>query len=469
MSARRGSIDDGRSGPPTVRLDRVAPGLDAPTVPIRVEREAVKGEAGKGEAGDGWRAPQHRDGMALVLSSAVASGIGMLFWVLAARMFDPGIVGVSTAAISAVTMLASASHLNLGNALLRFVPVARHRGAVIAGCFAVGIGVGTVVGLVFAIGATLWAPDLVEAFGHPGLIALFVVGVPIWTVFVLQDSALTSIRRAKLVLVENVVFAVLKIALLVVAAWWGLTSGIVLGTIAATALVVLMVTVWLVRALRTPPAASSTAISTVTARDLAGFVGVDYAGNVAWQAAVFGIPLIVIALTDPDGAAVYGMAWQITYALYLVVTGMGKSMVAHAATGDSATIERARRGMDRKAMTLILPAAIVVALGAPLILSVFGRTYAETGTLVLALLALSAIPNVVTNSAVWEARVRRHRAVQFGLPTAISATVITATLVLVPSMGITGVGWAWLCAQTVAAVGVLLVRWRTRRAGAQPA
>jgi len=37
---------------------------------------------------DGWRAPQHRDGMALVLSSGVASGVGLLYWVLAARLFD---------------------------------------------------------------------------------------------------------------------------------------------------------------------------------------------------------------------------------------------------------------------------------------------------------------------------------------------------------------------------------------------
>jgi O-antigen/teichoic acid export membrane protein len=94
---------------------------------------------------------------------------------------------------------------------------------------------------------------------------------------------------------------------------------------------------------------------------------------------------------------------------------------------------------------------------------VFGSTYAESGALVLALLALSAIPNVVTNSALWEARVRRQRAVQFGLPAAISAAVIVATLVLVPAVGIVGVGWAWLSAQSVAAAAILL--WRRRAQG----
>lgn len=407
-----------------------------------------------------WRAPQHRDGMALVLSAGVSSAIGMLFWVLAARLFDQATVGLNSAALSAVALLASAAHLNMGNALLRFVPVAQRRGAIVARCFAVGVGWGAVVGLGFGVGANIWAPDLVAAFGHPALIAFYLVSVPVWTVFVLQDSALTAIRRAGLVLVENVAFAVLKIGLLVVAAWLGLSSGIALGTLVSTLLAVVVVVSYLAHALRTR--AAPDAAQPVTGRDLAGFIGVDYAGNLAWQAAVFGLPLIVIAIAGPDGAAVYGVAWQITYSLYLVASAMGKSMVAHSAAGDDDVIARARRGMDRKAMTLVLPGAVAVALGSSLVLSVFGSRYAEGGAVVLALLALSAIPNVITNSALWEARVRRRRAVQFGLPAAISAVVIAATLLLLPVLGIVGVGWAWLGAQSVAAAAILVHR---RRAG----
>jgi O-antigen/teichoic acid export membrane protein len=413
---------------------------------------------------DSWLAPQHRDGMALVLSSGVSSAVGMLFWVLAARLFEQDVVGVNSAALSAVTLLASASHLNLGNAILRFVPVSERRRALIAGCFAVGLGVGAVAGLGFGLGAPIWAPDLVAALGHPTVIVFYLVAVPLWTVFVIQDSALTAIKRAPLVLVENVAFAVLKVGLLVVAAWMGLTFGIAIGTLAATALLVVVVVAYLARvADRQPPPESPRPASP---RDLAGFLGADYAGNVAWQSATFGIPLIVIALTDPAGAAVYGMAWQITYSLYLVASGMGKSMVAHSAGGDSEAIVRARRGMDRKAATLILPGAAVAAIGSYPILSIFGNSYAETGAFLLALLALSAVPNIVTNSALWEARVRRHRAVQFGLPAATAAAVIGSTVVLVPALGITGVGWAWLGAQSVAAAVILVLRRRAATSAA---
>ncbi len=165
-------------------------------MPPTPDLDATTAGSGSGNP-DSWRAPQHRDGMALVLSAGVSSAIGMLFWVLAARLFDQSTVGVNSAALSAVTLLASASHLNMGNALLRFVPVAERRRTLVARCFAVGVGWGAVVGLGFGIGANIWAPDLVAAFGHPALIGFYLISVPVWTVFVLQDSALTRSTRLR--------------------------------------------------------------------------------------------------------------------------------------------------------------------------------------------------------------------------------------------------------------------------------
>ncbi len=427
--------------------------VDAPTVVFEALTEPLPLGAA---AQDGWRAPQHRDGMALVLSSAASSGIGMLFWVLAARLFDPTVVGLNSTAISAMTLLGSAAHLNLGNAILRFVPVTDRRGVIVAGCFAVGIGVAMVLGLGFAAGAGVWAPELVNAVGLPALMIFFLISTPLYTVFVLQDAALTAIKRADLVLWENLAFSLLKVALLAAAAWLAMDSGIAIGWVVATLLVVLGVTGWLSQAVRKAP--PPTVVQPVTVRDLGEFVGADYAGNIFWQAAVFGLPLVVINLAGADGAAVYGVVWQIAFAFYLVAIGMGKSMVAHNAAADRAAADRARRGMERKALTLIVPGAVVTALASYPILWVFGGTYAQTGTLLLALLVLSAIPNVVTNSTVWEARVRRHRPVLVGLPAGLCTLVMIGTFVLVPMMGITGAGWAWLGAQCVVAAGVLLRR-----------
>jgi len=411
----------------------------------------------------GWRTPQHRDGLALVLSSGLTSGLGLLFWILAARLYDSATVGVNSTVLSAMTLLGTAAQLNLGNALLRFVPVAgRHVRALVVGCYAAAVAAATLAGAVFALGASWWAPGLHAVFGGSELVAFFTLSTPVWAMFVMQDYILPALKKATLVPVENLVFSVLKIVFLGGSAALGMWSGIAVSWVVATAVIVLLVSIYLMRVLPRSPDSDADVdqdgeAPAVTVRDVASFVRGDYVGTVLLLAAVFGLPLVVLARLGPEAAAVYGIAWQIAYALYLVVNGMGQSLVAHLAA-DPQKVEAARRSMVHKAMALLVPAVVVIAAAAYPLLSLFGAHYADEGSLLLVLLVLSAIPNVITWSTVWAARVRRDGRVLFGLPAAITTTVIAGSWFLMPVMGVLGTGVAWLGAQSVAAAGVLLVR-----------
>ncbi|WP_142058361.1 lipopolysaccharide biosynthesis protein [Pseudonocardia kunmingensis] len=393
-----------------------------------------------------------------------------MFWILAARLYDPATVGLNSTLLSSMTLLGAAAQLNLGNAMLRFVPVAggRTRGLVVA-CYAVAIAAAAVAGAVFALGSSWWSPVLHAAFGESHgesqLLAFFVVSTPVWTMFVLQDYVLPAIKRATVVPLENLVFSVLKILFLGGAAVLGMRSGIVVAWVGATALIVLVTTAWLARVLPRRSAADPVP-PPFAVRDITSFIRADYAGSVFLQAAVFGLPLVVLARLGPEAAAVYGITWQIAYAFYLVVDGMGQSLVAHIAA-DPDRLEAARRSMISKAMLLLVPGVLVCAVVAYPVLSLFGPLYADEGGLLLVLLALSAIPNVITWSTVWAARVHRDGRILFWLPAAITTAVFGASWFLMPVLGIIGTGVAWLGVQSVAAAGVLVVsafRSRGRRA-----
>ena len=56
-----------------------------------------------------WRQPVHRDGVALVSSSALSSLVGLLYWVVAARLFPPAEVGVGSALVSTLMLLGRAA------------------------------------------------------------------------------------------------------------------------------------------------------------------------------------------------------------------------------------------------------------------------------------------------------------------------------------------------------------------------
>jgi O-antigen/teichoic acid export membrane protein len=412
----------------------------------------------------GWRAPQHRDGLALVLSSALSSVVGLLYWVVAARLFAPEIVGVNNTLISTMTLIAVAAQLNLGNALLRFVPVAGRSGRrLVAACYAVGGAAAGAAGAVFALGAGWWAPELLDAVGLGPLLAFFVVSTPVWTLFVMQDYVLTAIKRATLVPVENLVFALLKIVLLGVGAALAFTGAIAVSWVVTTALIVLVISGFLMRAL--PDRGSGLADhppSTIGVRTIARFASADWLGGLFTLAVEFGLPLLVLVSLGAESAATFGVVWAIAYGLYLVSHGMGQSMVAHVA-GDPDALAAARRGMTTKSLALLLPAVLVIVPGAGLILTVFGSHYVSTGTALLALSSLSAVPNVVVTATLFSARVQQRRGVLLGVPLVTALLVIPTALVLMPMLGLTGVGIALLAGQTLTAAAILARQWFTAR------
>lgn len=400
-------------------------------------------------------APVHRDGLALVASSGLTSAVGLLYWIVAARLSDPATVGVNAVALSTMQLLGGVAHLNLTQALLRFGPVAgRHTRRLVLGCYAVAVVVAALVGLGYAAGARAWAPEMVAAVGYGPLLVFFAVATPAWAVFTMQDYLLTAVRRATVVPVENLVFALLKIGLLGAAVGFGYAGGIAASWVLATVVVVVAVNAWLFA--RVLPGVGGEPAEPVRRGVIARFAGSDYAGATLWQLAVYGVPALVLARLGAADAAVYGIVWTMAIALYLIPSGMGQSMIAHTA-GDPAGADAARRAMVRRSLRLVVPAAAVLAVGAYPVLWLFGPAYADRGSWALALAALSAIPQVVTASTVAHARVRQRRRVLVAVPGTLAAAVLGLAWLLMPVLGITGVALAWLVVQ-LAGAAVLLTR-----------
>jgi hypothetical protein len=112
---------------------------------------------------------------------------------------------------------------------------------------------------------------------------------------------------------------------------------------------------------------------------------------------------------------------------------------------------------------MLAPAMAVMILCGKLILRLFGVSYAAAGYGLLILLAISALPDAVSNVAVVICRVTRR----LGYSTALNLGLLVMTLggawFLMPSLGIMGVGVAWLGAQTIGAIASLPVYAQIRK------
>lgn len=108
---------------------------------------------------DRLRAPDalRANANALIVSTAVTSVAGLGFWALAARWLPADAVGIGTALVSVLTLLANLATLGLRNGMVRFLPAAgRSTRRLISGSFLACILAAVVLSLGFLLGQPWW-------------------------------------------------------------------------------------------------------------------------------------------------------------------------------------------------------------------------------------------------------------------------------------------------------------------------
>ncbi|MFI6844066.1 lipopolysaccharide biosynthesis protein [Kitasatospora sp. NPDC050467] len=402
------------------------------------------------------------NGHVLAASSIVAAGLGAFFWILATRYYSVEAVGRSYAALSAAMFLATLGSLNLGDALVRFVPAAgRHTRHLVLRCYAISVGFSAAVAVGFLLLVPMVAPNL-GFLDSPVLAVAFVAATAGYAVFVLQDGALTGTRRTGWVLGENAVFAVAKSLLLAGCAALAVGTGILVAWAVAMVVSIALANVVLFR--RAVPAheAAGDADAEPPQRVL-HWAGADYIGNLFSFASYSAVPLIVLAQLGPEGSAYYSLAFVIASTLFVATFSMGHSLVVEGARDPKRLAEYARR-MLRHTGLLLVGAVLVIEIGARRILGVFGPEYAAHGTAVLRLLALCALPIAVTNVVIQVARVRRALPWMIGVRMASATMIVTLVVLLLPRHGLIGVGLAWVISEYTMAAALLPVLRRWLRA-----
>lgn len=400
------------------------------------------------------RDPMHRSGYALMLGSAANSGFGFVFWIVAARLFESDVVGTATAMIAAMGFVATAATLGLRGSLIRFLPVAGsgavrlvRRSYVVCGLAAAG------GAAVFVLGQGLWAEDLGLLRDNTLAPVAFVGATVVWVGTILQEYVLIGLRRATWVPVAGVSYSLLKILLLVtlpIASAWA-----VFAAYTVPALVVLVVVNVLVLRLAARPAMpDAPAPELPSVKGLARFAAGDHTAAMLWLATTELLPLLVLAQAGASASAYYYLAFTAGYSLYLITSSIGNALVTEGAASPDRVPELARRATVN-ALRLVVPTVAVGVLGAPLILRALGAEYEKEATGLLQLLVLSAVPQVVVGVAVSVAKIRRDLGRLIAMYLALAVLVYAGAYVALRTVGLVGVGAAWLVAQTVVAAVLL--------------
>jgi len=402
------------------------------------------------------RMPLYRNGLALVISMVATSGLGLLYWALAAWNYSPKVVGINSAVISAMMFLSHLSQFGLTNFLTRFIPTAgRQTTRLIVIPYLSSITIGLIASLIFVLGIKIWSPSLISLQENPVAFASFVFATMLWCVFALQDGVLVGLRRSVWVPVENGAFALVKMGLLLLFAKIFVEYGIFASWALPMVLISLTVN-FIIFTVFIPAHEKETEIDAehFSVGTMIRFVGGDYFSTLVWTATTDLMPLLVVEKAGLDANAYFYLAWTITSSLYLVGHNFGMSLTVEAAKDPSRLAEYGRDSLVHTA-TLLIPIVLVIIIGAGWFLQIFGKNYAEHGAGLMRLLALSALPNAIISLYTSIARAQRK---VFSIAIVLTFQCVIAillTLTWLDKFGLVGIGMAWLVSQTVVA-GILL-------------
>ena len=418
--------------------------------------------------------PQYRSGYALVINTVGTTVIGVAYWAVAAHLYNQSELGRASALVSALVLISSLAQLNLGSTLPRFLPLAFRRSGRLIGY---SYGVSSLTAAVAGVGFVLIMPAVNTHWQFLGESAalgiLFAAATVIWGIFSLEDAALTGLRHTAVVPVENTVYGVLKLALLVAVAGLLPATGIFLSWVAPLVLIIPVINVLIFRRyLREGPArvGEGDMGSRVRPREVIRFASVDYIGASLNQVYSNLLPLLVLSTLGAAANGRFYVAWTITTGLVLVATNFATSLLVEGASAPEKLAELTRGVLARCALAVTLGVAVLVVAARP-ILSIYGSSYASQAASLLGLLAVGVLPRslVIITFSLDRLAGKVGRATLTNL--VLTVLFLGGSWVSLPRVGLTGVALAWCVGNLIIAIVRLptIVRAVTHKAADAPA
>ncbi len=399
--------------------------------------------------------------LALIGAKTGMMGLGFVFWVLAARLFDRHDVGVAAGVVSAMMVCTQLALLGLGSSVIAQYPRhAQDPHALLDSAQTIVVGVSALASTAFLLVAAGAFEHLDVVVSTVGYGALFVAASVLGTLGVLLDQAFTAMRRGDQVLVRGLSFGSATVAALALAAVIAGDAGSqaiflpwVVGGLVACALGV-------VQLRRTVPGyRPRTAVDRDTARALMGRGLPNYALTLAERVPGLVLPMIVVELLSPSANAAWYAAWMMAWVVYIVPIQVGMTAFAEVAHDPSRIAAIVGQGI-RTSLAIGVAGSLVAIASADVVLSILGPGYAQDGAAPLRILVLALIPLTFSFAyfAVCRATDQLREAIAFGWTLGLAS--VAAAALVAPGGGLEAMAIAWVSVQSL---GGLWSAWRLRR------
>ena len=389
----------------------------------------------------------------LMIDSLSSALLGFGFWFVAARLFNTNSVGLSSALISAIGLLAFVAGLGLDDGIIRYLPSAPDKGKLFNTVLSLTGLAGIGLGIIFILGIPFWSPALMILHRNLVYAVGFTILITTYVYCVMLGAAFVSFKRADFQLAKTLIFQLGKILIIISIASVLGSLGILFSWGTAIVLATLFGLFYILPKLIKDyhPVLK---MDKIIDKEMVRFSLTNYFSGAMWSMPSWILPLMIINVLGATSNAQFFIGWSVGSIVTAIPFSISTSVYAEGSNQIESIKENLKKGIKLIVM-LMIPFEIIIFIFAHFILSLFGGVYATGGTFTLRLIALCAIPLSVTLLYLAIVQVEK-RLLQIIL---ISGGSAVGTLVLgylfIKMLGINGAAIACLLTDTAIAIGVV--------------
>ena len=383
--------------------------------------------------------PLVRNSLFIILASALGGAFGLIFWLLAAKIYPKEDVGVATALISSLSLVILVSRFGLNQSLIRFFPE-RDKGKVFGTSVMITTLFAVLCGVIFIAGVDVWAPGLHIVKEYAFFYLFFLAAT---SVALLTGNAFIALRKAEYYFLQSLLMGS-RIVFLIPLVFLG-TLGI-FSSVGTSFVVTLVFSLLLLAKLGIKPAGMDRGFLSDTFRFSAG----NHVAALLMRSPQYILPVMVLNMLGAEETAHYYVAFAISSLLLIVPYAVSTSLLVEGSHG--VALKKTARKSIFTIFLLLTPSVIILYFFGEFVLNLIGKDYAGRGLSLLKLMALSSFFVAICEIHASMRRIQKDMKRLILLGALIFALLLGLSYIFMPKLGLPGVGYAWIISYGVSGV-----------------
>lgn len=389
--------------------------------------------------------PLYRNSFYILLTLISGAVFGFIFWIIAARMYNQQEVGLNTALISAVGLIAIISFLGLDQSIIRFFPQ-RNKYTILTTSSMVILISTILFGVIFVLGIDIWSPDLLLIKNN--LLAFFIALVA-FTLTTPAANAFIALRKSKYYFYQSLLMNLRVI--LVLLPFLG-SLGIFLSFGISSLIAILFSFIMIYRKIEKSPDDKILRIDKEFLKESFHFSAGNYFFMLFATIPLYLLPLLVLNVLGSDQTAYYYIAYTIASFLFMVSAAFSTSLFVEGSHGESL-----RKNTIKSLLaifSILVPLALFIFFFGGYILEIFGKDYTN-GLELLRVMVISSFFYSICQVYFSIEKVRNNIKDLIIISLLIFILLVSLSYFLMFNYGILGVGYAWIISYFLGSIVVL--------------